>query len=123
MSKKDGKHENQAEANEELDYILQALGHQVRRKVIEIIAEEGSQTYTELMRKTGVDDSGTFGFHLRRMQKLLKKNQRGEYELSELGWKAYKILKQLKGEKPVEKVEEKNREERGCRKTNATNNK
>lgn len=107
MSKKDGKHENQAEANEELDYILQALGHQVRRKVIEILAEEGSQTYTELMRKTGVDDSGTFGFHLRRMQKLLKKNQRGEYELSELGWKAYKILKQLKGEKPVEKVEEK----------------
>lgn len=107
MPKKDDKHENQTEANGELDYILQALGHQVRRKVIEILAEEGPQTYTELMRKTGVDDSGTFGFHLRRMQKLLKKNQRGEYGLSELGWKAYKILKQLKDEKPVEKVEEK----------------
>ena len=107
MPRRDDKHESRAEVNGELDYILQALGHQVRRKVIEILAEEGSQTYTELMRKTGVDDSGTFGFHLRRMQKLLKKNQRGEYELSELGWKAYKILKQLKGEKPVEKIEEK----------------
>ncbi len=95
--------------NGELDYILQALGHQVRRKVIEILAEEGPQTYTELMRKTGVEDSGTFGFHLRRMQKLLVKNNRGEYELSSLGWRAYNILKQLKGEepKPVKEKEKK----------------
>ncbi len=97
----------------ELDYILQALGHQVRRKVIEILAEEGPQTYTELMRKTGVEDSGTFGFHLRRMQKLLVKNNRGEYELSNLGWRAYNILKQLKGEEPKPvKEKEKTREEK-----------
>ncbi len=98
---------NNKTANGELDYILQALGHQVRRKVIEILAEEGPQTYTELMRKTGVEDSGTFGFHLRRMQKLLVKNNRGEYELSNLGWKAYNILKQLKGEEPKPKTRRK----------------
>ena len=37
------------------------------------LAEEGPLTYTELMRRIGVEDSGTFGFHVRRMQKLLKK--------------------------------------------------
>ncbi len=86
--------------DEELDYILQALGHRVRRKVIELLAEKGPLTYTELMKETGVDDSGTFGFHLRRMSKLLKKTRMGEYELTILGWKAYKTLCELQGKKP-----------------------
>jgi len=86
--------------DEELDYILQALGHRVRRKVIELLAEKGPLTYTELMKETGVDDSGTFGFHLRRMSRLLKKNRMGEYELTALGWKAYKTLCELQGKEP-----------------------
>ncbi len=86
--------------DEELDYILQALGHRVRRRVIELLAEKGPLTYTELMKETGVDDSGTFGFHLRRMSKLLKKNRMGEYELTVLGWKAYKTLCELQGKEP-----------------------
>ncbi len=86
--------------DKELDYILQALGHRVRRKVIELLAEKGPLTYTELMKETGVDDSGTFGFHLRRMSKLLKKNRMGEYELTVLGWKAYKTLCELQGKEP-----------------------
>lgn len=88
------------DVDKELDYILQALGHHVRRRVIELLAEKGPLTYTELMKETGVDDSGTFGFHLRRMSKLLKKNRMGEYELTILGWKAYRTLCELQGKEP-----------------------
>ena len=69
------------------------------------LAEEGPLTYTKLMRKIGIEDSGTFGFHIRRMQKLLKKTEAGKYELNELGLKAYDILRNLsKGNKEL-KVE------------------
>ncbi len=97
------------EENEKLDYILQALSHNVRRKIIELLAKKKSMTYTELMQECGIEDSGTFGFHLRRMRGLLKKNERGEYELNDLGWRAYKILCDLKGREAEkkEKLEEK----------------
>lgn len=43
---------------------LKAL-HPLRGMIIRLLAEKGSLTYSELMRLTKVDDSGTFGFHLR----------------------------------------------------------
>jgi len=95
------------EGKKELDYILQALSHEVRRKIVKTLAEKSPLTYTELMREVGVEDSGTFGFHLRRMQKLVSKSRTGEYQLSDLGAKAYKILLELEGKKfPVEEEKE-----------------
>lgn len=86
---------SESNENNELDYILQALGHKVRRDAIRSLAEKRSLTYSELMKATGIEDSRTFGFHLRRMQKLLKKNEKGEYELNDLGWRAYRMLSNL----------------------------
>jgi len=99
---------------DELDKIIKALAHPVRRKVIEELASEGSLSYKELMDRTGVEDSGTFGFHLRNLRGFVVKNERGEYQLTELGWKAYEVLKILKGrveEKPKPKEEEVKKEE------------
>lgn len=92
--------------NRDLDYILQALSHEVRRKIVKTLAEKSPLTYTELMKEVGIEDSGTFGFHLRRMQKFLVKDRYGGYRLSDLGLKAYRILKELEGGKPVKEVEE-----------------
>ncbi len=74
---------------------LKALMHPVRRMIIRLLAEKGSLTYSELMRLTKVDDSGTFGFHLRGLRGLVRKNEEGEYELTSEGWKVYRALKHL----------------------------
>lgn len=44
------------------------------------------------MKKVGVEDSGAFGFHIRKMHRLLKKDDISEYGPSESG-KAYDIFK------------------------------
>jgi len=72
---------------EDLEKIFDALGHRIRRRVIEELGRRGSATYSELMKAAGVEDSGTFAFHLRKLLDLglVRKNERGEYELTDLG--------------------------------------
>lgn len=93
---------------EDLDKVIRALAHPIRRRVIEELAKEGSLSYKELMDRVGISDSGTFGFHLRNLKGLVEKNERGEYQLTQLGWKAYDVLKILKGK--VEEVKKKEKE-------------
>ena len=89
----------------DVDRILDALGHRVRRGIIRELGRRGSASYTELMKAVGVEDSGTFAFHLRKLQDFVRKNERGEYELTELGRRAYTFLRLLEGEeKAVEEV-------------------
>lgn len=49
----------------DVDTVLQALGRPLRRRIVEALAEEGEMSYADLMRRVGVEDSGTFAFHLR----------------------------------------------------------
>lgn len=84
------------------------LSNRIRREVIILLASEGPLTYSELMKKVGIEDSGTFGFHMRKMHRLLKKNDMGEYELSELGLKAYDMLKGSSRKEEFIKVERPN---------------
>ena len=101
-----------SEEFDDLDYILQAIGNSTRRKILRLLAEEAPLTYTKIMQKLDIKDSGTLGFHLKKMSKLLRRDEFGEYRLSELGWKALKIIEQLEGResevpKRVEEEEEK----------------
>jgi len=91
-----------------MDRVFEVLGHRIRRAVIESIAERGPRSFTQLMDDADVKDTGTLTFHLRKMVGFLRKNERGDYELTELGWKAYSVLKNLKGAreaKPAEPIE------------------
>jgi len=85
--------------SDELDYILQVISNRLRREIIKLIAEKGPISYTKLMKETGIDDSGTFGFHIKKMRKLLKKNDLGEYMLNRMGLKAFELIKELEGGK------------------------
>ncbi len=90
-------------SEEDVERYLKALAHPVRREVIRALAEKGSLSYTELMRITEVDDSGTFAFHMRMLQGLVCKDpQTGDYKLSEEGVRAYKVLRILSGEQNTE---------------------
>lgn len=80
-------------SEEDVERYLEALAHPVRREVIRALAEKGSLSYTELMRITGVDDSGTFAFHMRMLQGLVCKDpETGDYKLTEEGVRVYKVL-------------------------------
>ncbi len=93
---------------DDVDVVLQALAHPLRRRIIEVLGREGAQSYAELMRKCGVDDSGTFAFHLRRLRGLVeKRGENGEYALTGLGRRAYDVLLFLRGEKVGRDVGEK----------------
>ena len=98
----------------DIEKYLKALAHKVRRDIIRALAERGNLSYTELMRVTGVMDSGTFAFHIKMLQGLIEKDPAtGDYRLTEEGWRAYQALKimasreKIEIEKPMEKEQAK----------------
>jgi len=91
------------------DRIFEALGHKLRRSIIEYLGRAGSSSYSELMKALGVEDSGTFAFHVKKLVELgiIEKDESGNYRLTDLGAKAYEIIRGLKEEaKAVEAVKE-----------------
>ncbi len=81
-----------------IERYLKALAHPVRRAIIKALAEKKKLSYTELMRITGVEDSGTFAFHIKVLQGLIEKDsETGDYMLTEDGWKAYRVLEIIGG--------------------------
>lgn len=92
-------------SEEDLSYIFQALAHETRRKIVELLAKEGPLNFTEIMNRVGISETGTFGFHIKRMEDLLEKTDDGKYKLSDLGLVAYNIIKYAK-EGRVAKIEE-----------------
>ena len=59
--------------------------------------------FTELMQKVGIEETGTSGFHIKRLKELLERTDEGRYKLSELGLVTYRILRYAEkgsGEEP-----------------------
>jgi len=94
-------------SEEDLSYIFQALAHETRRKIIVLLAEEGPMNFTEIMNKLGISETGTFGFHIKRIEDLLEKTDDGKYKLSSLGLVAYNIIKYAREGRVAEIEEEK----------------
>ena len=58
------------------------------------------------MRELGIEDSSLLAFHMKKLEKLVKKNEKGYYELTDLGWRAYRIIRELELESIAERVGE-----------------
>ncbi|GEM_PF-2670682 len=86
--------------------IFQALAHKVRRAIIRSLAEKGERSFTELMKDAGLEDSSVMAFHMKKLGSLVRRNERGYYELTDLGWKAYKVLRELELESLRDRAEE-----------------
>ncbi len=86
--------------------IFQALAHKVRRAIIRSLAERGERSFTELMEDAGLEDSSVMAFHMKKLGPLVRRNERGYYELTDLGWKAYKVLRELELESLRDRAEE-----------------
>jgi len=89
-------------SQEDVNKIFTALSHEIRREIIRILAEESPKTFSELMNKLDIRDTGTMVFHLRKLEGLVTKNERGEYVLTDLGRRAYQIMNQIKTERKEE---------------------
>lgn len=91
----------------ELDKMIRSISHWARRRIILLLGTRGPMTYSELMREVGIEDSGTFAFHLRSLGGLVEKTSDGRYKLTDRGREVYRALKILLGEKPVSEEQEK----------------
>ncbi|MFW9924658.1 MAG: PH domain-containing protein [Candidatus Thorarchaeota archaeon] len=78
----------------ESKWVLKAISHEIRQKILILIQENSVQTYTDLMQKLSLS-TGKLNFHLKQMTGLLEKQEDGSYILSSIGKKAFDILKQV----------------------------
>ncbi|MBN1329737.1 MAG: PH domain-containing protein [Candidatus Heimdallarchaeota archaeon] len=78
----------------ESEWILKAISHNTRQEILNLIAEKKVQSYTYLMQKLNLS-TGKLNFHLKQLTGLIEKQTDGNYKLTEIGFKAIDILKQI----------------------------
>lgn len=78
----------------ESEWVLKAISHELRRKILRLIAKNDSQSYTELLEKLSLT-TGKLNFHLKKLTGLIEKQSDGSYILSSIGKESIKILDQV----------------------------
>jgi len=98
-------------STDEMDLVLSALAHETRRSVVRALSSSGTMTFSEMMQAAGSSETGTFGFHFKKLLPLLDKAQDSGYKLSKLGSVAVGILGGFRSDevKPVEPLRIANR--------------
>jgi len=86
--------------------IYEALSHPAREKILLVLGESGPLTYGELMSRVGIEETGKFNYHLKKVSAFLSKEER-LYTLNTAGLKIYEAIKVtddlLKGKAAVAK--------------------
>jgi DNA-binding transcriptional ArsR family regulator len=67
------------------------LKDETRRKIILLLNEKDSLSYTELLEATKAGSTGNLNYHLKVLGDLLNKNEAGQYQLSEKGKLAFRL--------------------------------
>ena len=80
-----------------VDEVLKALGSGVRRRILAELYARGRLRYSELMRATGIEQSGWFAHHLKLLLSagLVKRDASGKYYLSSLGRRAVLLIEEI----------------------------
>ena len=61
------------------------LSDTTRRSILELLAEKGSLTYTDLMTLLQITNTGRLNYHLKQLGGLISKDEGGRYRLTEQG--------------------------------------
>jgi len=72
--------------------MFDVLAHPIREKIIRVLGEFGSLTYSELREKVGVEETGKFNYHLNKISPFIEKKGK-LYSLNEEGYKLYNFLR------------------------------
>ena len=82
------------ELSVESEYVLRAITHELRRKMLFLLKENAAQSYTELLSKLSLS-TGKLNFHLKQLVGIIEKQNDGHYILTKVGEQAVKILEQI----------------------------
>jgi DNA-binding transcriptional ArsR family regulator len=75
--------------------LYKILKDDTRKRIIVLINENGSLSYTDLLGKLEVVSTGLLNYHLKVLRDLLNKNEAGQYTLSEKGRLASRLLEEF----------------------------
>jgi DNA-binding transcriptional ArsR family regulator len=90
--------------NSGLGSLHKILKDDTRRKIILLLNEKGSLSYTDLMDDLEVVSTGLLNYHLKVLDDLLSKNEKGEYMLTEKGKLASRLLLEFPHESTLVKM-------------------
>lgn len=79
----------------DLDDFLTAIGHQLRRQILETVYEAPGITYSQILARVNIS-SGKLNFHLQKLEPFLAQVD-GQYQISNEGLKLYRTWKMLEG--------------------------
>jgi predicted transcriptional regulator len=68
------------------------LKDETRRKIVLLLNEKGSLSYTDLMKTLEIDNTGRMNYHLKVLDDLIMKREDGQYALTEKGKLASRLL-------------------------------
>ncbi len=79
----------------DLDEFLTAIGHQLRRQILETIYDSPGISYSQILARVNIS-SGKLNFHLQKLEPFLAQVD-GQYQISNDGLKLYRTWKMLEG--------------------------
>jgi hypothetical protein len=88
-----------------LESLHKILKDEKRRKIVTLLNEKGSLTYTELMNTLEIDSTGKLNYHLKILGELLTKQEDGCYILTGKGKLAVQMLQELGERKSQSQIE------------------
>jgi predicted transcriptional regulator len=80
------------------------LNDENRRKIIRLLRENGTLSYTELMKASQIDSNGKMNYHLTALNHLLAINNKGQYSLNDKGVFAYSSINAFQSKKTITKT-------------------
>jgi len=81
------------------------LKDETRRKIVLLLNERESLSYTELLEALGIGSTGRLNYHLKVLGELITKNEVGQYLLTEKGKLASRLLQEFKEKKSQSQIE------------------
>lgn len=75
--------------------IIEAIRHPKRRLILELLAQKGPLTFSELMELTEISRSSALAFHLRKLKGLIEKKG-NTYIITDTGIEALSVIKSTK---------------------------
>jgi len=71
------------------------LKDETRRRIVLLLNEKGSLSYTDLMNTLEIDNTGRMNYHLKVLDDLIAKRENGQYALTEKGKLSSQLLLEL----------------------------
>ncbi len=75
--------------------IFDKISHPMRINILKVLAKN-PMGFSELKRTFNISSSGQLDFHLKKLDDLIMVNENGNYDLTESGYSALKMLKMIR---------------------------